>query len=80
MLQIAIRQHDQTKRLCETLAERRQRDSEMTEIKVLAKVVDDNDDHIGAFSYFQITHSGNIRDLTPLGNILGNIKCKRLSI
>ncbi|VDM50107.1 unnamed protein product [Toxocara canis] len=47
---IATRQHDQTKRSCETLAERKQRDCEVVEMKVLAKVVDDHNDHIGVFS------------------------------
>uniref|UniRef100_A0A914S2T9 Protein kinase domain-containing protein n=1 Tax=Parascaris equorum TaxID=6256 RepID=A0A914S2T9_PAREQ len=53
---VAIRQHDQTKRLCETLAERNQRDSETGEIKVLAKVVDDNDDHIAGQSESDVKH------------------------
>uniref|UniRef100_A0A915BMJ7 Protein kinase domain-containing protein n=3 Tax=Parascaris univalens TaxID=6257 RepID=A0A915BMJ7_PARUN len=56
---VAIRQHDQTKRLCETLAERNQRDSETGEIKVLAKVVDDNDDHIEAVLVKQTGYIGS---------------------
>uniref|UniRef100_A0A0M3K253 Putative glycogen synthase kinase 3-related (inferred by orthology to a S. mansoni protein) n=1 Tax=Anisakis simplex TaxID=6269 RepID=A0A0M3K253_ANISI len=56
---IATRQQDETKRSCETVDKRRQRDTEVTQLKVIAKVVDDKNDHIETITVKQTSYIGS---------------------